>query len=259
MFDPYSRKGRILAAALGCAAKASWADVTLLDIAEGADLSIGELREEFTTKARIIAGLMRAIDDEVLKRLERRAPGQGKRDRLFDIIMTRFDVLGPHKAALKSINASGAADVALALPYLSSQHWMLQAAGVGTDGAMGAVRLAGLGLAYAWVFRTWLEDDDPGLAKTMAALDRRLRRGERALGGIEHLNAAVARFGAGLAELARGVGGARRQRGAPGGADSVQDPGQDAGQDSGPDSGPDIGPDIGHGPSRDAGPGAGHV
>ena len=215
MFDPYTRKGRILAAALDCAAKKSWADVTLLDIAESANVPISELRDEFTTKTQLIAGLLRAIDDEVLKRAVKRTEGQEKRDRLFDIIMTRFDVLGPHKAALKSIYASGAADVSLAVPYLSSQHWMLEAAGISTDGPAGALRVAGLGMAYAWVFRTWLEDDDPGLAKTMASLDRRLRRGERALGSIEHLNAALSRFAAALGELRRSAAGRRTKSSAP--------------------------------------------
>ena len=158
----------------------------------------------------------------MLKRLPKRTEGQEKRDRLFDIIMTRFDVLGPHKAALKSLYAAGAADLALAIPYLSSQHWMLQAAGIGTDGATGAMRVAGLGLAYASVFRTWLEDDDPGLAKTMAGLDRRLRRGERTLGSIEHLNVAVSRFGEALGELARGLTRGRPKPSPP--------PGPDAGQ-----------------------------
>ena len=33
--------------------------------------------------------------------------------------------------------------------------------------------------------RTWLDDDDPALAKTMARLDRELRRGERVIEGAE--------------------------------------------------------------------------
>jgi AcrR family transcriptional regulator len=222
MFDHYTREGRILAAALECAAKKSWADVTLLDIAEGANLPLSELRGAFTTKSDIIAALLRAIDDEVLKRAAKRGEGQEKRDLLFDIIMTRFDVLGPHKAALKSIHASGPADFALAGPFLSSQHWMLQAAGIGTDGATGALRVAGLGLAYASVFKVWLDDDDPGLAKTMAALDRRLRRGESALAGIEQVHTAVSRFGEALGELARN---ATRGRPKP-----TPAPGPDAGQ-----------------------------
>jgi ubiquinone biosynthesis protein COQ9 len=196
MLDQTTPKGRILAAALACAASKSWADVTLLDIAEAAQTPLANFRGEgeLASKTDIIAALLRAVDDEVLKRAAKRSEGQEKRDALFDIVMTRFDVLGPHKAALKSIHASGPADFALAGPFLSSQHWMLQAAGIATDGTSGALRVAGLGVTYASVFRTWLEDDDPGLARTMAALDRRLRRGERTLGGIEGVASALNRF-----------------------------------------------------------------
>jgi ubiquinone biosynthesis protein COQ9 len=194
MFDRTTPKGRILAAALTCAAKKSWADVTLLDIAEEATLPLQALRGEFDTKDSIIAGLLRAVDDEVLKRTPKRSDGQEPRDALFDILMTRFDVLAPHKAALKSISASGPADLALARPFLSSMHWMLQAAGIGTDGMSGNLRITGLATVYASVFRTWLEDDDPGLARTMAALDRRLRRGESTLRNVEWAGSVVNRF-----------------------------------------------------------------
>ena len=194
MLDPSTPKGRMLAAALDLAAKRSWADVTLLDIADAASLSLSDLRDTFKTKTDVIAALLRAVDDEVLKRAPKRGEGQEKRDLLFDVVMTRFDVLAPHKAALRSIYASGAADFSLAAPYLSSQHWMLQAAGIGTEGAGGALRIAGLGIAYASVFRTWLADDDPGHARTMAALDRRLRRGERAMDSVDQVASTLNRL-----------------------------------------------------------------
>ncbi len=212
MLDQVTPKGRILAAALECAAKKSWADVTLLDIAEAATLPLSELRGLFASKTDIIAALLRAVDDEVLKKVPARGEGQEKRDRLFDIVMTRFDVLGPYKAALKSIYASGGADFALAVPYLSSQHWMLQAAGIGTDGAVGALRVTGLAVVYASVFRVWLDDDDPGHARTMAALDRRLRRGERALSGLEQMGSTATRVAEALRE---GLRAARRGRERP--------------------------------------------
>jgi AcrR family transcriptional regulator len=205
MLDQSTAKGRLLAAALDQAAKKPWGDVTLLDIAEGAGVPLADLRTEFTGKTDIIAALLRAVDDEVLKRTPSRSEGQEKRDALFDIIMTRFDVLGPYKPALKSIYASGAADFSLAGPYLASQHWMLQSAGIGTDGATGALRVAGLGLTYASVFRIWLEDDDAGLARTMAALDRRLRRGQQTLDGLEQFGAAFSRFGAAMQDIVRGA------------------------------------------------------
>lgn len=194
MFDQFTPKGRVLAAALDGAARKSWADVTLLDIADAAKLPLAELRNEFGSKSDILAALLRAVDDEVLKRAPKPAEGQSPRDVLFDIVMTRFDVLGPYKSALKSIHASGPADLALAAPLLSSMHWMLQAAGIGTDGATGSVRVAGLATVYTSVFRVWLEDDDPGHARTMAALDRRLRRGERTMRNAEQAGAVVYRL-----------------------------------------------------------------
>jgi hypothetical protein len=54
---------------------------------------------------------------------------------------------------------------------------MLSAADISAAGPKGILRGQGLALLYASVLRTWLDDDDPGLARTMAALDRALSRG----------------------------------------------------------------------------------
>lgn len=193
MIDQATTKGRILSAALECAAARSWAAVTLLDIAEAAQLPLTALRGEFNSKSDVLAAFLRAVDDDVITSMPKRSEGQDPRDALFDVIMTRFDVLAPYKAALQSIYASGAADASLARPYLMSQNWMLQAAGIATDGAGGVLRVAGLAMVYASVFKIWLEDVDPGLARTMAALDRRLRRGERSVRSIEGIASTVCR------------------------------------------------------------------
>jgi len=71
---------------------------------------------------------------------------------------------------------------------------MLEAAGVSADGISGLIRVKGLAAVYASVFHTWLDDDDPGLAKTMARLDRRLRRAERTYSNLHELHAAVDRI-----------------------------------------------------------------
>jgi AcrR family transcriptional regulator len=194
MLDQTTPKGRILTAALECAAGKTWADVTLLEIAGAAKTTLVDLRSEFDSKARIIAALLRAVDDEVLKRAPKRAESQDARDALFDVVMTRLDVLAPYKRALRSIHASGPADPSLARPLLTSMHWMLQAAGIDTEGPAGGLRVAGLAVIYASVFRVWLEDDDPGHARTMASLDRRLRRGERTLRSVEQFGAVFYRL-----------------------------------------------------------------
>src|SRR5215467_7342085 len=105
MIDTATAKGRMLSAALELAAKKPWSDVTLRDIADAAGVSLRELRELFTSKAALIAELLRAADDEVLRKTPKRSEGQSKRDVLFDVIMTRFDVLAPYKPALKSLYA----------------------------------------------------------------------------------------------------------------------------------------------------------
>jgi len=78
---------------------------------------------------------------------------------------------------------------------LRSQQWMLTAAGIGASGPRGAIRAQGLAVLFASVLRTWISDDDPGQARTMAALDRALGRGQRFVGILHDLCAIPARLG----------------------------------------------------------------
>lgn len=181
MLDPLTIKGRLIAAAMRLAAEQPWHQVTLAAIGEAAGVSLVDVRREFASKGDVLAAFVRSVDDAVLARSPQRAGGATPRDALFEVIMSRFDVLGPYKQALKSIAASWQVEPAVARAVCQSQAWMLRAAGIKSEGLQGQVRAAGLGAVYASVYRTWLGDDDPGLARTMAALDRRLRRGEETL------------------------------------------------------------------------------
>jgi ubiquinone biosynthesis protein COQ9 len=181
MLNELTLNGRIIAAAMRLAAQKQWDDVTMRDIAEAAGSSLVEMRREFPSKGAIIAAFTRAADDAVLLRSARPAADQPARDRIFDVIMTRFDVLAPYKAGIKSIADSHPMDSAVLKKAWASQAWMLHAAGIPTDGPLGSIRVAGLGSVYASVATTWLDDTDPGMARTMAALDRRLKRGEETM------------------------------------------------------------------------------
>ncbi len=185
MLDLTTIKGRIVAAALRLAGECPWEEVTLVDIGEAAGVSLVDLRNAFNSKGEILAAFTRAVDDEVVVRAPKRTQDQSSRDAIFEVVMSRFDILSPYRPALKSIAASWPTDAALLSAVLSSQAWMLRAAGVSPDGIDGPLRVGGLAALYVSVFRTWLEDDDPGLARTMAVLDRRLRRGERTLKSID--------------------------------------------------------------------------
>ena len=189
MLDLSTPKGRIIAAALRLAGERRWRDVTLADIATAANVRLVDLRREFDTKGEILAAFVRAVDDVLLARTPERGASDttSPRDAIFEVVMSRFDVLAPYKPALKSIAESWSTDPALLRALAVSSAWMLRAARIEPEGFDGKVRTAGLGAVYASAFRTWLEDDDPGLARTMAALDRRLRRGERTLQSFDDI------------------------------------------------------------------------
>ncbi|MDQ0509681.1 TetR/AcrR family transcriptional regulator [Ancylobacter amanitiformis] len=163
--------------------------IALGDVAAEAGLSLVELRGAFGSTFDLLAAFVRDTDRRVLAGPTDDMQDQPARDRLFDVLMRRLDVLAPHRPALRMLAESARRNpfFALALNRLAvrSQQWMLAAAKIDTAGFKGAVRAQGLALVFAWVLQTFLRDEDPGLAPTMAALDRELAKGERALGLLE--------------------------------------------------------------------------
>lgn len=179
----------IIAAMLALAADEGWRGLTLSAIAREAGLSLADLREHYATKAEILADFMRRTDQDVLRRLEREELAESTHDRLFDVVMMRLEALRPHKAALRNIvrelPETPADWAALTCSGFIAQRWMLAGAGLETPGSRGIARVAGLGLVYGRILRTWLREDDPGMPRTMAQLDRLLRRGETTLRRLE--------------------------------------------------------------------------
>ncbi len=189
MFDDFSKRSKAVRAALDLAATRGWGDIGLADIAQAANLDLADLRCEFSCKSDILRALQAEIDAEVLARVRPAGDAQSPRDRLFDILMTRLELMQPYKPALRRISAylrcrPGEAS-ALLCTSLASQYWMLAGAGAKLNGPGGALRVAGLTAVYGKVFQVWLDDPSPSLDKTMAALDQRLAKGERMLTGIE--------------------------------------------------------------------------
>ena len=224
MFDHDTRKGRILAAAL--------------ELRRQEELGQGDPARHRRGRKPAALGAARRLHQQErhhrrpAARRRRRGPqasapsaARARRSAtlLFDIVMTRFDVLGPYKAALEIDLRLGPGRLRAGrplplLPALDAARPPASARKARREPCAWRASAS----TYASVFRVWLEDEDPGLARTMAALDRRLRRGERALGGIEQLHTAVSRFGEALQELARN---ATRGPGKPG-----PSPGPEAGQ-----------------------------
>ena len=148
------------------------------------------MRAAFGSTLAILAAHIKEIDRTVLAGIDADMAEERPRERLFDVLMRRLETLAPYKEATRSLrSARRNPGLALALNGLGlrSQQWMLTAADISAAGPRGMVRAQGLALLFASVLRTWVEDDDEGHARTMAALDRALARGQRWSGFLDDL------------------------------------------------------------------------
>lgn len=179
-----AERSRLLDAALALAARKGWRSLTLNAVAKEAGLPLSRVHRAFPSKWAILDAFADRIDEAVLARPAPDA-GEPARDRLFDVLMRRFDAMQPHKPAVVAMaHDLGREPLAAfcAWPRLiKSMAWMLEAAGIDSSGLAGLVRTKGLAVLYLAAMRAWLSDDSADLARTMAVLDRGLRQAEAAI------------------------------------------------------------------------------
>lgn len=174
---------RIAAAAMGIAAEKGWRHTGLVATAKAAGLPLSTVYQRYSDRAALLAAVSRTADRVVLAD-ETPADGEeSARDRLFDVMMRRFDALRPYRDGLRSVVRDLPREPVTALAYScrfgASMAWMLRAAGIEVERLGGALTTAGLGAVQARVMKVFLDDDSADLARTMAALDGELKRAER--------------------------------------------------------------------------------
>jgi AcrR family transcriptional regulator len=183
-------RARLVDALLALAAEKRFEEISIAEIAGRAEVSLADFRDAFPSKGAILAGFARRIDRAALS-----AGGADldadKRDRLFDALMRRLDAMAPYRAGLREIVAwlrrDPVAALAMNASIVNSMRFALASAGIDSEGVSGAIKLQGLALAWTRIIDVWLDDSEPELSKTMAALDRELKRGERAVAAVEGL------------------------------------------------------------------------
>jgi AcrR family transcriptional regulator len=188
---PTSDRDKIVTAFFELLAERQFEEIGFADIATRAGVSLAQLRGEFGSTLAIVAAHMKATDRAVLAADFSDMQEEPARERLFDVLMRRLETLAPHREAVRSLLRSARRNPPLALAInglaTRSQQWMLTAAGIEASGPRGVMRAQGLTVLFGSVLRTWVHDDDPGLARTMAALDRALARGQRVAGLVDDL------------------------------------------------------------------------
>jgi len=182
-----SVKDQMIDAALALAATQNWGDIDFDEIIAHAKIDRKEALEYFDDKGDILIAFGRRTDRQMIENadlepfsnVEINEQDQSViRERLFDLIMERFDVLNENRAAILSILEGIKFDpkqAIITLPHLTkSMGRILEEAGETLDGIKGCVKITGLTAVYLYAVKAWREDDTADLAKTMAALDKSL-------------------------------------------------------------------------------------
>lgn len=189
-----------------------YADISLSQVAEAAKVKLSDFRGAFHSKMALVEAFYETIDKAVLDERDSDMGDQPPRDRLFDILMTRIDAMAEHKDAVRALAEAGESDPGLALEFnrlaVRSQKWMLVAAGIEVSGLKASIMAQGLAIAFGRVLRTWLDEPDEGMPRTMARLDRELDNGTSFMKRLNSIETAAK----GMRSILKAMSGRSRHR-----------------------------------------------
>ena len=184
-------RDKIVAAFMALLAEKRFEEIGFGDIAARSGLTLANCRAEFGSTLAVLAAHMKELDRKVLASGSGDMAEEPPRERLFDVLMRRIEAMAPYREAARSLMKSAQCNPGLAFALnglaVRSQTWMLTAADIDAAGPRGMIRAQGLAMLFASVLRTWVDDEDEGLARTLAALDRALARGQRWSGMLDDL------------------------------------------------------------------------
>ena len=162
-----------------------WQDITMEEIAKVVKLDQMELDRYFTSKISILIAYNNQIDQQLNIEFNKSIKGASAdlRDEIFDIIMTKYDMLNSKKDGIRHIFKRRFPIELVANPksYLNlanSMKLVLNLAGVITNTPIGCLRVNILSGIFLNSFISWLNDDSPDMSKTMVSLDKGLKQAE---------------------------------------------------------------------------------
>ncbi len=167
----------LIAAVFEQAALRGWPDVSIADAARSAGVPLGEARARMPGRGAVLMRFGLMADQVALANVSMAEP---PRERLFDVVMARFDVLQQHRAGVLALLAALRTDPGTSLllygATLRSMKWLLDGAGIPNAGITGSLRVHGLLALWLYALRAWEADESADLSATMAAVDRGLDR-----------------------------------------------------------------------------------
>ncbi len=176
---------RLISAAFAQAADTGWPGLSIVEAARKAGLPLDRARMRFPGPGAVLRRFGVLADAAALAEVAGEA---SPRDRIFDLLMRRFDVLQQHRdgmvALLRVLPLNPLLSLALGGATLRSMAWMLETAGMSAAGLRGLVRAEALVGVWLYTLRAWKDDESADLSGTMAALDKALDQADRLFGWL---------------------------------------------------------------------------
>jgi len=167
----------LIAAVFSQAALRGWADVNIAEAARDVELPLDRVRAHFPSRGAVLLRFGIMADQTALATA---SSEPNPRERLFDMVMSRFDALQQHRAGvlqlLRALRTDPATSLLLYGATLRSMKWLLDGASIPSSGLVGGLRVHGLLALWLYALRAWEADESPDLSATMAAVDRGLDR-----------------------------------------------------------------------------------
>jgi len=171
----------LLDSLLALLAQRGWRGYPTASLASALGMAESSLQAQFPSPGTVISALNRLVNQAMLDGYVVTV-GESVRDRLFDLIMRRFDALLPYRPALVRLMRDWWFCPLLKASVMESTKGtialILRQAGGPTHGWQKSMAEAGLALVYADTMRVWLKDDSSDQGRTMARLERNLERAD---------------------------------------------------------------------------------
>jgi AcrR family transcriptional regulator len=176
----------LLAAAFALIGDEGWRGFSFGTLARRTGVSRVEIYRQFRSRGALLSALGRRADEAMLDVEEAELAGLPPRDRVFELLMRRLEALVPYRAGLKRLARDARADPCVVLLTACrlerSFVWLQDVAGLRRHGLRARMARRALGLAYARTVQVWFDDEGADLGKTMAELDKQLRRVQNVAG-----------------------------------------------------------------------------
>ena len=163
--------------------KKSWGEIRLEEIIRNSK----KHKKTIKTKNDLLKNINRYVD-YLLKKETSSIEKSSTKDMLFEVIMSRFDVLQKYRNSFltlfDSYKLKPQKSIILIPSFLESMFLTASLANIEIKGIKGSLTIKGIFIIYIATYLEWMNDTSKSLEKTMTTLDQYLNKASKILNFI---------------------------------------------------------------------------